>query len=74
MDRFSGDFRELDKALKTRKYNPDKDVLLRLIFTDKPYFMESYQAITFHNPDVSVVDIPLDRLRTITSTFDPLPN
>jgi hypothetical protein len=72
--RFTGDFRELDKVLKTRKYNPDKDVLLRLVFTDKPYFVESYQAITVKNPDVSVVDIPLDRLRTITPTFEPLPN
>ena len=72
--RFMGDFRELDKALETRKYNPDKHALLRLVFTNKPYFVESYQAITVENPDVSVVDIPLDRLRTIIPPFEPLPN
>ena len=73
-DYFAGDFRELEQAIKIGKYNPEKDVILRLDFSgNKSYFVESYQAISIRKPDFTVVDIPLGELRKITPKFEPLP-
>ena len=72
---FNGDFRSLENAIKLHKYNPEKDVILRLEFTkNKSYFVESYQAISVLNPDVTVMNMSLEELRKITPDFEPLPN
>ena len=72
---FMGDFRELHNALGTRNYNEDKHIILRLEFTkNKQYFVESYQAITVKNPDVTVMDMPLKELLLITPKFEELPD
>ena len=72
---FGGDFRPLDQAIQMlHKYDPEKDVLLRLEFTKhKYYFVESYQAISIQNPDVTVMNMPLDELISMTPKFEPLP-
>ena len=72
---FYGDFRSLENAIKLRKYNPEKDVILRLEFTkNKSYFVESYQAISVLNPDVTVMNMSLEELIKITPKFEPLPH
>ena len=72
---FMGDFRPLKDALRIRDYNPDKHNILRLEFTrNKEYFVESYQAITVKNPDVTVMNMPLEELQLITPKFEELPN
>jgi hypothetical protein len=44
---YTGDFRNLDEATRIRKYNPEKNVILRLEFVkNKQYFVEGYQAIS----------------------------
>ena len=72
---FYGDFRSLENAIKIRKYNPEKDVILRLEFTkNKLYFVESYQAISVSNPDVTVMNMSLEELIKITPDFEELPH
>lgn len=72
---FVGDFRPLDVALQLRDYHPDKNKILRLEMTkNKAYFVESYQAITIRNPDVTVMNMPLEELISITPKFEELPN
>ena len=57
-------------ALRTRNYDHDKHVILRLEFSrNKEYFVESYQAISIKNPDVTVIDMPLEELLLITPKF-----
>ena len=69
------DFRNLEDAIKIRKYNPKTDILLRLNFEkNKSYFVESYQAITIKNPDFTIVNIPLEELKKVIPKFEPLPN
>ena len=75
LSQFVEDFREIRTALRIRNYNPDKHVILRLEFTkNKEYFVENYQAINIKNPDVTVMDMPLDELLEITPKFEKLPN
>jgi len=70
---FVGDFREIHNALGTRNYDRDKHVILRLEFArNKIYFVESYQAINIKNPDVTVIDMPLEELLLITPKFEEL--
>lgn len=72
---FFGDFRELDKAINIINYNPEKHVILRLEFTkNKTYFVESYQAIDIRNPDVTIMNMSLEELRSITPKFENLPH
>lgn len=78
-----GDFRELEEAIKIRKYNPEKHNILRLEFTkNKKYFVESYQAIDMcydgtnnekEKPDVTIMNMSLEELRKNTPKFEPLP-
>jgi hypothetical protein len=71
---YTGDFRKLDEAIKIRKYNPEKHLILRLEFVkNKQYFVEGYQAISVRNPDVTVMDMPLEELMQITPVFEPIP-
>lgn len=73
LSQFIGDFRPIDDALKIRTYNSDKHIILRLEFMKhKAYFLESYQAISIKNPDVTVMDMPLEELLMITPKFEPL--
>ena len=75
LSQFVGDFREIHHALKTRNYDRDKHVILRLEFSrNKEYFVESYQAINIKNPDVTVIDMPLEELLLITPKFEELPD
>ena len=68
---FMGDFRPLHCL--TRDYHPDTHRILRLEFTKyKEYFVESYQAITIKNPDVTVMNMPLEELLLMTPKFEPL--
>ena len=72
---FLPDFRPLHKALAARNYNPDKNIIVRLEFTkNKAYFVESYQAISISNPDVTIMNIPLEELLLITQKFEELPD
>ena len=72
---FIGDFRSLNEALRIRSYNPDKNIILRLEFTkNKAYFVENYQAITIKNPDITIMNMPLEELISITPKFEPLPH
>ena len=72
---FLPDFRPLHKALAARNYNPDKNIIVRLEFTkNKAYFVESYQAISIKNPDVTIMNIPLEELLLITPKFEELPD
>ena len=74
LSQFVGDFREIHNALGTRNYHPDKHVILRLEFArNKEYFVESYQAISIKNPDVTVMNIPLKELLLVTPKFEELP-
>ena len=41
---------------------------------NKEYFVEGYQAITVKNPDVTVMNMPLEELQLITPKFEELPN
>jgi len=69
------DFRPLHDAIRVRDYNPDKHRILRLEFTkNKGYFVESYQAISVKNPDVTIMNMPLEELLLITPKFEELPN
>ena len=73
LSHFLADFRPLHKALETRSYDPDKNIIVRLEFTkNKAYFVESYQAISIKNPDVTVMNIPLEELLLITPKFEEL--
>ena len=75
LSQFVGDFREIHHALRTRNYDHDKHVILRLEFSrNKEYFVESYQAISIKNPDVTVMDMPLEELLLITPKFEELPH
>ena len=75
LSRFTGDFRSLENAIKIRNYNPETDVILRLEFTkNKSYFVESYQAISIDNPDVTVMNMPFEELLKSTPDFEPLPH
>lgn len=70
-----GDFRPLEDAIKVCKYNPEKDKIIRLELTrNKAYFVESYQAISIRNPDVTVMNVPLEELLLITPNFEELPD
>ena len=72
---FVGDFREIHNALGTRNYDRDKHVILRLEFArNKIYFVESYQAINIKNPDVTIMDMPIEELLLITPKFEELPS
>jgi len=74
LSEFMGDFRQIHNALGTRNYHPDKHVILRLEFSrNKEYFVESYQAISIKNPDVTMMNIPLKELLLITPKFEELP-
>jgi len=74
LSEFVGDFREIRNALETRSYDPDKHVILRLEFSrNKVYFVESYQAINIKNPDVTIMDMPIEELLLITPKFEELP-
>ena len=74
LSNFGGDFRPLDQAIQMlNKFDPEKNVLLRLEFTkDKYYFVESYQAISIKNPDVTIMNMPLEELIMITPKFEKL--
>jgi hypothetical protein len=75
ISQYMGDFRPLDDAIRIRPYHPDKNIILRLEFTkNKAYFVESYQAISVRNPDVTVMNMPLEELLLITPKFEKLPN
>ena len=69
------DFRELEKAIELRKYNPETDNIVRLEFSkNKKYFVESYQAIFTDNPDITIINMSLEDIREITPSFEPLPD
>ena len=74
LSNFHGDFRPLDHFESLRTCDPEKQVLLRLEFTkNKFYFVESNQAISIRNPDVTVMNMSLGDLHMITPKFEPLP-
>lgn len=72
-----GDFRDINysvKFLKDTDPNLDDHIILRLEFTkNKTYFVESYQSVTVSNPDVTIINMPLDELLAITPKFKELP-
>jgi hypothetical protein len=75
LSQFTADFRSLDQIIENHKYDPEKHKLVRLEFTkNKLYFVESYQAITIRNPDVTLMNVPLNELLSITPKFEPLPH
>ena len=73
--KYSGEFRKLDEVLNLSNYNPEKHNILRLeIMKNKKYFVEGYQAVYDENPDVTIMNMPLEELRQITPIFEPLPD
>lgn len=74
------DFREFEEAINLKEYNPEKHNILRLEFTkNKNYFVENYQAIDMcyeggvkEKPDVTIINISLEELRSITPKFEPI--
>ena len=50
-------------------------ILVRLEMTkNKKYFIEGDQTITSFNPDVTVMNMPLHKVRQITPAFVPVPD
>ena len=59
-----------------KNYDPEKHVIIRLEFNkNKNYFVESNQAITVKNPDITILNnTSIDELIVNTPKFINLPN
>ena len=66
---------EMENRLDLWGYDPKKHSIVLLVFSkNKRYFVESNQAITINNPDVTILfDSHIDDLLTRGPKFVPLP-
>ena len=72
LTRLNLEFNPINRILKSH-YDSEKHIILRLEFTkNKIYFVESYQAISTYNPDVTIMNMDLNELIAITPSFEPL--
>lgn len=54
-------------------FDSKKHMLVRLEIINKQYFVESNQAITIDNPDVTILNMSFEEIERITPEFVPLP-